>query len=220
MALLHQATIQPTKLELLAAWLPGRPWSRVPEGAVLQRVAACRFDDPAGEVGIEILLVRAGDGAVHHTPLTYRDAPLAGAEAWLVGTTEHSVLGRRWVYDACGDPVYLAALAGAILTGTGQAEEFVDVDGRLRPRDPDLTVSGDGVAGTPVPAVTAVRGVVDEDPTLVETDSVGLTVLRVLDAAGPADDAAAADAADAAGPALNAVWAGVAAPVPLARLTA
>ena len=84
MALLHQATIQPTKLELLAAWLPGRPWSRVPEGAVLQRVAGCRFDDPAGAVGVEILLVRVGDGPVHHTPLTYRDAPLAGAEAWLV----------------------------------------------------------------------------------------------------------------------------------------
>lgn len=215
MALLHQATIQPTKLELLAAWLPGRPWSRVPEGAVLQRVAGCRFDDPAGEVGIEILLVRVGDGPLHHTPLTYRDAPLAGADAWFVGTTEHSVLGRRWVYDACGDPVYLAALAGAILTGTGQAEEFIDVDGRVKPRDPDLTVSGSGVAGTPVPAVTAVRGVVDEDPTLVETDSVRLAVARVLDATG--------DPAGQAGPAgglvLGAVWAAAATPVPLARLT-
>ncbi|MEU7458134.1 hypothetical protein [Streptosporangium roseum] len=26
MALIHQATLRPTKLELLAAWLPGRDW--------------------------------------------------------------------------------------------------------------------------------------------------------------------------------------------------
>jgi len=32
-------------------------------------------------------------------PLTYRGAPLDGAEDALVGTTEHGVLGRRWVYD-------------------------------------------------------------------------------------------------------------------------
>jgi hypothetical protein len=213
MALLHHATLQPTKLDLLAAWLPGRPWSRVPDGAVLERVASCRFDDPAGAVGIELVLVRAGDGPVHHTPLTYRDAPLAGAEAWLVGTAEHSVLGRRWVYDACGDPVFAAALAGAILTGTGQAEEFIDVDGRLQPREPDLKVNGSGHAGTPVPAVTAVHRVVDEDPTLVETDSVRLAVMRVL-------DGAAAGPAGTDGPMLGAAWAGVAIPVPLARLTA
>jgi hypothetical protein len=214
MALLHRATLHPTKAELLAAWLPGRPWSRLPEGAVVERVASCRFDDPAGAVGIETILVRVGDGPVHHAPLTYRDAPLAGAEAWLVGTAEHSVLGRRWVYDACGDPVYAAALAGAILTGTGQAEEFIDVDGKEQPREPDLTVNGSGVADTPVPAVTAVRRVVDEDPTLVETDSVRLTVVRVLDAAGPA-----AGPTGAAGAVLSASWAGVATPVPLARLT-
>src|SRR5215475_8037664 len=97
MALLHQATLHPTKAELLAAWLPGRPWSRIPDGADVQRVASCRFDDPDGAVGIETILVRVGDGPVHHAPLTYRDAPLAGADAWLIGTAEHSVLGRRWV---------------------------------------------------------------------------------------------------------------------------
>jgi len=108
-----------------------------------------------------------------------------------------------------GGPVLGAVWAGAILTGTGQAEEFVDVDGQLKPRDPDLKLSGSGVAGTEVPAVTAVRGVVDEDPTLVETDSVRLAVARVLDATG---------AGPAGGLVLGAVWAGAATPVPLARL--
>ena len=40
-------------------------------------------------------------------PVTYRDAPLPGADAWLIGTMDHSVLGKRWVYDGVGDPVYL-----------------------------------------------------------------------------------------------------------------
>lgn len=55
-------------------------------------------------------------------PLTYRGAPLPGAEPWLVGTMEHSVLGRRWVYDGCGDPVHVAALVATILAGGIQAK--------------------------------------------------------------------------------------------------
>jgi maltokinase-like protein len=128
MALLHQAELHPTKLELLAAWLPQRHWYQGLAGAEIERVAACRFDDPAGAVGIETILVRTAGGPIHHVPLTYRDAPMVGGDAWLVGTCEHSVLGRRWVYDACGDPVYAAALASAIFAGTGQADEFLATD--------------------------------------------------------------------------------------------
>jgi hypothetical protein len=144
-------------------------------------VAACRFDDPAGAVGIETLLVRTRGGAVHHVPLTYRDAPLEGGDAWLVGTCEHSVLGRRWVYDACADPVYAAALASAIFAGSGQAEEFMEVEGRLERREPAMTVTGSGVHGAEMQAVGALRRVVDEDPTLVVTDAVELTVVRIVD---------------------------------------
>jgi len=82
MATLHQATLTPTKLELLTAWLPGRHW--YPEEVVdgLQRVAGCRFDDPDGEVGIELLVVRDGtDGPLVHVPMTYRGAPLEDAES-------------------------------------------------------------------------------------------------------------------------------------------
>src|SRR5689334_4676003 len=105
MALLYRATLVPTKLELITAWLPGRDWFDGP-AAETELVSRCRLDDRDGQVGLEILLLRAGDGPVYHAPLTYRAGPLAGAEASLLGTAEHSVLGTRWVYDAPADPVY------------------------------------------------------------------------------------------------------------------
>ena len=72
------------------------------------------------------MLVRAGNGPTYQVGLTYRDAPLDGGEPWLIGTTEHSVLGRRWVYDGCGDPVYVAALTEVIYSGGVQADAEVD----------------------------------------------------------------------------------------------
>jgi hypothetical protein len=180
MALLHRAEIVPSKLDLLAAWLPGRPWYAEPSVDGLARVAAYRFDDPAGQVGIETMLVAAGDGPVYQVPMTYRGAPLDGADEWLIGTVEHSVLGRRWVYDACGDPVYAAALAGAVLADAGQAEELLDVDGRLQRREPSMTIAGSGVPDGDVPAVGAIERVEQGDPTVVVTDTVELVVVRRL----------------------------------------
>jgi len=130
MALLHRAELHPTKLELLAGWLPGRRWYRERSAAGLVRVSSYRFDDPAGAVGIETMLVMAGDGPIYQVPLTYRGAPLEDGDGWLVGTAEHSVLGRRWVYDACGDPVYVAALTSAILEPVRELMGIVlDADG-------------------------------------------------------------------------------------------
>jgi Maltokinase N-terminal cap domain len=210
MALLHRADLHPTKLELLAAWLPGRPWYRGHPGADIDRVAAFRFDDPAGAVGIETMLVDAGDGVIYQVPLTYRDAPMAGGDGWLVGTTDHSVLGQRWVYDACADPVYAAALASAILTGSGQAEEFFEVDGRLEPREASMTVTGSGQdADADIPAIGPVRRVVENDPTIIVTDSVELTVVRCLN-----------DSTSRPGAALTGTWSGQPSPVPLAFATA
>ncbi|MFC7533773.1 hypothetical protein [Actinoplanes sp. GCM10030250] len=151
MAILHKAQITPSKLELLSSWLPRQPWYDGPAEPVLARVAAARFDDPEGEVGIETLLVRAGDGPVLHVPLTYRGAPLAGAEEFLVGTTQHSVLGERWVYDGTGDPAYLAEAARVIRKSGHQAAEQVDTGGELVSRDPDLTLSGSGSPGSAGP---------------------------------------------------------------------
>ncbi|MGX6601429.1 CG0192-related protein [Micromonosporaceae bacterium Da 78-11] len=208
MALLHRAEISPTKLELLAAWLPTQVW--YPGGAVptdLDRVAACRFDDPAGQVGVEIFLVRPGDGPLLHTPMTYRDAPLDGAERWLIGTTEHSALGRRWVYDAVGDPVYVSALLTAIRTGGREAEEYFEVDGVRQTREPLMSVRGDGRLDDL--GAVGVDEVEDGDPTTVVTGGFRLVVPRVLTEPSPAVD----------GLTLTGTWPGRAAPVTLAVLS-
>ena len=187
MALIHKATVNPTKLALLAAWLPGRSWYAGP--AEPARVAAYRFDDPDGEVGIETLLV-GGDGDVHQVPLTYRAAPLSGADEWLIGTTEHSVLGTRWVYDACGDPVYAAALARAVLTGSGQADEMMEVDGRWQARALSMEIFSTAAPDAGAPPVTAITRVADGHPTVIETPPATLTVPRRLDGSVPASGAA------------------------------
>ncbi|TCC00510.1 hypothetical protein E0H26_02160 [Micromonospora zingiberis] len=210
MALLHRADLRPTKLELLASWLPSRSWYQGDSAAELVRVAAYRFDDPAGEVGIETLLVRFGTGPVHQVPLTYRGAPLPAADAWLIGTLEHSVLGTRWVYDACADPVYAAALADAVLTGSGQAEEYFEVDGRPEVRAPSMDITSDG-AGADVPAVGAVRRVVDGDRTVIVTDTVELTLARRPGLTG-------SQPTGPAGATLTGTWDGVSAPLAYATL--
>jgi hypothetical protein len=188
MAIIHRATLRPSKLELVAGWVPGRPWGGAAAGTELEQLAAYRFDDPAGEVGTETFVLRAGDTLLH-VPLTYRGAPVAELAEHLVGTTEHSVLGRRWCYDACADPVYVAALAAAVLTGSPQAEEYVQVDGRQERRDPTARVTGSGSAGTVgplgTPAVTDTA-----DATTVRAGDLELVVRRVLTPGAPADGAA------------------------------
>jgi predicted trehalose synthase len=90
----------------------------------LTLVAAWRLADPAGEVGIETLLVSDSAGpetVTYQVPLTYRGAPVDGRDGALVGTMEHGVLGPRWVYDATHDPVYAAALM-ALIQGDAVAE--------------------------------------------------------------------------------------------------
>ncbi|NIZ92612.1 CG0192-related protein [Kineococcus rubinsiae] len=215
MALIHRAEIRPTKLELLEAWLPGRPWSPAGSGEArqevraLRKVASARFDDPAGEVGVELMVVRAGgDGPLLHVPLTYRAAPLAGAEHALVGTMEHSVLGLRHVYDGCADPVFVAALARTVLTGGRQADEVVEGD--PGPRAPDVVLAGSGRPGEPVPDLAPVRVVADGDPAVVTAGSLVVEVLRVL---GPAGARAGGEGAT-----LHATWAAHPEPVLLARV--
>ncbi|MES2170302.1 MAG: hypothetical protein V4479_06210 [Actinomycetota bacterium] len=163
MALLHQATLTPSKLELLAEWLPEQDWFRG-EGE-LERVAYFRFDDPEGEVGVETLLIRAGAGPVLQVPLTYRGSPLEDRDDALIGTMQHSALGPRWVYDGPRDPVYLQTLA--VLTGGTQVELWIDEGQGLVQREPDATVTGTGSTGTVVPATD------DLDIDLVRTPEPG-----------------------------------------------
>ena len=184
MALIHKATLSPTKVELLAAWLPSRSWYQGVAGDKIERVAAYRFDDPEGEVGIETLLVSADDGTTYQVPMTYRGVRLDGADDFLIGIVEHSVLGRRWVYDAPGDLVYAEALAQALLTGSGQAQEFIEVDGHLQPREPSMTITTSNITDfVEARAVTAITGVDSADPTVIETDKLTLTIPRRPDQA-------------------------------------
>lgn len=155
MAVIHQATLSPTKLELLASWLGRQPWAG--SGGELERLGTYRFDDPAGEVGIEGFLLRRGAKTLH-VVLTYRGAPLSGADDWLVGTMEHSVLGTRWVYDGIGDPVGQDALRRALRGEQEQAVlEVHDEAGAVVQRlEPEVrvrsAVAGDEAIETPVGA--------------------------------------------------------------------
>ncbi|MGW3147526.1 maltokinase N-terminal cap-like domain-containing protein [Streptomyces sp. NPDC001177] len=126
MAVIHYTELKPTKLELLTSWLPTRPWYR--GGAAepkLAKAGGFRLDDPQGEVGIEFIVVADASGpqpSAYLVPLTYRGAPLDGAEHALVGTMEHGVLGRRWAYDGCHDAVLVAQLL-ALIEGRVQAQD-------------------------------------------------------------------------------------------------
>jgi Maltokinase N-terminal cap domain len=131
MATIHRTTMSPSKLELLAAWLPAQPWYR-PTGRApeLARAGGFRLDDPQGEVGIEFMLVTDGPGsgaAAYQVPMTYRAHALPGPEGGLIGTAEHGVLGPRWIYDGPRDPVLAAQLAALVRGEAGpQAQSVSD----------------------------------------------------------------------------------------------
>ena len=200
MALIHAATLTPSKLELLARFVPDRSWFT--DHGPLEAIGAFRWDDPAGEVGIETHVVRSGAGAFQ-VPVTYRATELPGAE--LIGTTEHSVLGHRWVYDGCTDPVYVAALATALLTGAPQAELWYDLpDGRER-REPSVRVSVDGDRDD-VPPIDDVTAIDEDRSTLVRAGGAEFVVQRALGAAVPGRSR------------LTGTWAGQDDPVGLAAL--
>lgn len=178
MALVYDAQLNPTKIELISRWLADQQWfSGDAESA--EALGAYRFDDPAGEVGIETHLVRAGDGPTYQVPLSYRPAELPGAEDFLLGTLDHSVLGKRWIYDATADPVYADQLARAILGGGTEAAAFTP-DGD--PIEPTLTVQGSGTAADVAPAAGgSVTSSTTGRVTTITAGGVRLEVLRVLD---------------------------------------
>ena len=115
MATVHDATLVPGKVDLVAGWIGAQRWFTGTRRPRLRRLDSWRLDDPQGEVGIEVLiLLDEADSVVYQVPLTYRGAPLEGGRRALVGEMEHSVLGRRWVYDAPHDPVYVAQLLALV----------------------------------------------------------------------------------------------------------
>lgn len=173
------AVIVPSKQELLEAWLPSRPWAQG-VGAV-SKVGEYRFDDPDGEVGIETILWRADDDRILQVPYTYRATPLPGAEEFLIGTAEHTVLGPRWVYDGCGDPVWASAVATTILTGGAQAQMVFERDGQTIDVPPRVPVRGSGTPDTPVPEISSVDSVSDDGGvTTVVAGPVTIRLARVV----------------------------------------
>lgn len=146
MAIIHRATLTPSKLELVLPWLDRQPWGGTGE---TELVGSYRFDDPEGEVGIEAMLIRRG-GEVLHVPMTYRAAPLQGAEEHLIGTTQHSVLGERWVHAAAGDPVATACYARALSGDQDQAIfEVYDGDTRVEVRDQTVRLTLESPTSSP-----------------------------------------------------------------------
>ncbi|MEV4289420.1 1,4-alpha-glucan branching protein [Nonomuraea bangladeshensis] len=178
MAVIHQTTLKPTKLELLTAWLPTRPWYRGDGVPNLVKAGGFRLDDPQGEVGMEFMVVADTSGArpvAYFVPLTYRGAPLDEAEDALVGTMEHGVLGRRWAYDGCHDPVLLAQFAALI-------------EGRVQAQDQNVSDTVDqevsrAFSGDVLPRFPTVWND-DEGTELKAADGTVLRLQRVL---GPAD---------------------------------
>ncbi|UZJ34162.1 1,4-alpha-glucan branching protein [Streptomyces endophytica] len=189
MAVVHDTTLKPTKLELLTSWLPTQPWYVGAGGAPeLSKAGGFRLDDPDGEVGLEFMAVTDASGdrpVTYHVPLSYRGAPLEGGERALVGNTEHGVLGRRWIYDGIHDPVMRAQLL-ALITGNAEAQDQNASDAV----DPSVTasfsasgtaanVSGGPAAITLLDVVNGPRGT-DALVAVDATRQLTLTLHRVL----------------------------------------
>jgi hypothetical protein len=139
---------------------------------------------------MECFLFGSASGRTLFVPVTYRDAPLPDAEASLLGTMEHSVLGTRYVYDACADPVFVTAVLDSIRSGGRQADvQLARADGTVVPREPSATARGEGDSTVPEHDPAQPASVADgSDRTTIRTGDLELTVMRRLgDApAGPA----------------------------------
>jgi hypothetical protein len=164
MAIVHHTTLVPSKLALLTDWLPAQSWyvETAAGRPHLSKAGGFRLDDPDGEVGIEFMIVldhAAADSAAYLVPMTYRGRPLDGAQDALIGTTEHGVLGTRWIYDGARDPVLLTQLGELI---RGQAEAQAQSESNA----PDPTVHCLPVANAPAVRldVAIVRVLVPADP--------------------------------------------------------
>jgi hypothetical protein len=175
MAIVHSsATIRPTKPELLEAAL----------GGPVEVLGSYRFDDPAGDVGVEAFVVRRG-AQLQHVVFTYRGAPLEVGEARLVSTMERSELGPRWVYDGTTDPVAVDCFRRAVLGEQNQAVLELWEDGRLvGTREPTVQLSATSGAPADGATVRVVRNLGDAatGPALVASWAGGEAVVAGLGA--------------------------------------
>lgn len=195
MATIHRTTLTPGKLEVVAGWLPAQPWYRGNGSPQLAKAGGFRLDDPTGNVGIEFAFVTdTADGSpvTYQLPVTYRGAPAADG-AGLISTSEHGVLGLRWIYDAATDPVAVAQVF-ALLQGRAAPQHQSESD------TPDPTV----IASSQLPGglgfgeimplgstadITTI-GLLTKDPEGGLGPAPALDLHRVLDPACPVTDPA------------------------------
>jgi hypothetical protein len=146
MAIIHKASVSPTKTELLERIL----------GEAVTVLGTYRLDDPSGEVGVEAFIACSG-AKTRQVVLTYRGAPLEGADEDLISTMEHSVLGPRWIYNGTGDPVAAACFRRALRGEQEQAvEELWDNGQRVGTVEPRVRLSivpGQPPAADAAPAI-------------------------------------------------------------------
>ena len=163
MAIVYETTLQPSKLDLIAGWIGGQRWytgkSHTPK---LERLGFYRFDDPEGEVGIEVMVVAdsggTGEPVVYQIPVTWRAEPVAELEHALIGITEHGTLGTRYGYDGCHDPVCAAALLRCIVMGSAQVPlEIHTDDGAVRQEQSAVRVQGSGSRDRLMPQIVRSR---------------------------------------------------------------
>lgn len=176
MAIVHRATITPTKTELIADWAPRQPWGP-PADAPVEVIGAFRFDDPDARVGMETHLVRFGTTLLQ-IPLTYREEPLDGADDALIVQMEHSVLGTRWVYDGLRDPRLVVMLAAVAMTGQGEALSMALFDDRWYIAPTNVRIQGGGWTLERVPVDGFVLGHDDATSAVLHNDRFELTVFR------------------------------------------
>ena len=183
MAFVHRdATLRPTKIDIVRQWLTAADWfDAAPETVVTSPPLSYRFDDPAGKVGIEALVVPY-EGRFIQLPLTYREAPLDGAQQWLLTTMEHSVLGRRWIYDGVGDPALVTAFVSSIAGGASSATlEFGPDD---QPQTAATSIQARGTGSKPMTTPFEVVSV--ERSEAVSTVHTAAGVLRIPHLLDPA----------------------------------
>lgn len=131
MAIIQKASVSPTKAELLERIF----------GEAVTVLSTYRFDDPDGEVGVEAFITRCG-AKTRQIVLTYRGAPLEGADEDLISTMDHSALGRRWIYNGTGDPVAVACFRRALQGEQDMAvEEVWDNGERVGTREQTVRLS-------------------------------------------------------------------------------
>src|SRR5690625_508873 len=138
MATVYVVETNPTKKEFVTAWLDKQFWGGSGEPEL---IGTYRFDDTGGEVGFEGFILKRDD-KILHLPMTYRAAPLEGAEDYLIVKMDHPVLGDRWAYDAMADPVGIHMLNQALAGEIQQAEyHFYNEDGQyLGSEESDISI--------------------------------------------------------------------------------